>query len=226
MVRAWDQRLGEMEDEVLREDAVRSSTFILSALHSTPQMLTKGSTGSWLRQWRRSRRMSEREPQATQPRRDDTSLLHIRHRPPSQRPLLPLPLSRPRPRPRPRPRRPRPPPRPRLRVAAGVGSFRSRRRQDRTVACSRPARHTSRRARRKRRNGTRASRSEGCAGWSATLRVVRRHRHNAALLVQAHWKGHATRIHPTFRSETLAGLVQAQSAAGAHTSFNPTTFRA
>ena len=56
--------------------------------------------------------------------------------------------------------------------------------------------------------------------------VVRRHRHNAALLVQAHWKGHATRIHPTFRSETLAGLVQAQSAAGAHTSFNPTTFRA
>ena len=45
MVRAWDQRLGEMEDEVLREDAVRSSTFILSALHSTPQMLTKGSTG-------------------------------------------------------------------------------------------------------------------------------------------------------------------------------------
>ena len=27
MVRAWDQRLGEMEDEVLREDAVSSSTF-------------------------------------------------------------------------------------------------------------------------------------------------------------------------------------------------------
>eukprot|EP01045_Picozoa_sp_COSAG04_P007775 COSAG04_NODE_414_length_14737_cov_79.200779_10_plen_258_part_00 len=131
-------------------------------------MLTKGSTGSWLRQWRRSRRMSEREPQATQPRRDDTSLLHNRHRPPSQRPLLPRPLSRPRPR---RPH-PRPHPRPRLRVAAGVGSFRSRRRQDRTVACSRPARHTSRRARRKRRNGTRASRSVGCAGWSATLRVL------------------------------------------------------
>ena len=168
--------------------------------------------------------MSEREPQATQPRRDDTSLLHIRHRPPSQRPLLPLPVSRPRH--QPRPRRPRPHPRPRLRVAAGVGSFRSRRRQDRRAACSRPARHTSRRARRKRRNGTRASRSVGRWPICDIALVVRRHRHNAALLVQAHWKGHATRIHPTFRSETLAGLVQAQSAAGAHTSFNPTTFRA
>ena len=112
--------------------------------------------------------MSEREPQATQPRRDDTSLLHIRHRPPSQRPLLPLPVSRPRH--QPRPRRPRPHPRPRLRMAAGVGSFRSRRRQDRRAARSRPARHTSRRARRKRRNGTRASRSVGRAGRSATLR--------------------------------------------------------